>query len=513
LPIVRLIRRSLDTSGSLQGRAEAPASARASFASFRSALSYSYIENYGSFVIGLVATIVISRILGPAEIGAFSIGVGLVGVIAVIREMGVGAYIVQEESLTDGRIRAAFTILVALGSGLGLAILGLSWPAGRLYGSEVARVVAILSLGFAITPLGGVAQALMARDLQFGRLSWIRFLHGFVAASVGIVLASLGFGPEGLAWASVASALSNAALSTVAKPHRWRPNFSRRDWKRIVGVGGPAAAASLVEDVASALPELLLGRLQNLAAAGLFSRARGLSQTATQAIAGAAGPVVLCEFALRNRGGVSLDPFYRKATLCVTALGWSGLGVLALLAEPAVRVLFGSQWTEVVPLVRWLCVAAAVALLTAYSHQALLASGGALAAMRARLAWLPIHFVCLLLGALGGPDWIAAGMVLSSIAGSALLCAALRRRIGIVVFAHLRIAKESAPIAFSATIGALPSLLLGDGTLGGSILALLAGGVGAIAGFLAAARVTGHPVLEELIRMLGSLRARTRPGV
>ena len=478
--------------------------------SVRGALSYSYVENYGSFVVGLAATVIISRILGPAQIGAFSISVGLVGIIAVVREMGIGAYIVQEERLTGGQIRAAFTILVALGIGLALIALGLAWPAGVFYHDpQVATIVAVLSLGFAITPLGGVAQALMARDLQFGRLSSIRFLHGLTAAGVGVTLASLGFGAVSLAWASVAASLSNAVLSLLAKRHPCAPNFALRDLKRVFGVGGPATATALIEDIAASLPELLLGRVQNLAAAGLFSRARGLSQTATQVIAGAAGPVVFAEFALRKRSGLSFLPVYQRATLCVTALGWAGLGVLAVLAEPTVRVLFGPQWNEVVPAARWLCAAAGVMLLTSYSYQLLLASSGVLTALRTRLIWLPIHFACLLLGALGGPGSIAGALVLSSAVSSALFCAAVRRCAGITMGEHFRIVLRSAPIALLATAGSLPSLLLNDHTLRGSVLAMVAGGSGALAGFLVGALASRHPVREELLRMFANLRNAT----
>ena len=55
----------------------------------RRALAFSYIEKYGSFLLSLLSTAVISRVLKPADIGVFAIGMSLVGVIAVVRELGV----------------------------------------------------------------------------------------------------------------------------------------------------------------------------------------------------------------------------------------------------------------------------------------------------------------------------------------------------------------------------------------------------------------------------------------
>jgi O-antigen/teichoic acid export membrane protein len=478
-------------------------------ASLRRALAFSYVEKYGSYVIGFVSTIIISRILTPADIGAFSVGMGLVGIVAVIRELGVSTYVIQEEELTDARIRAAFTVAFGVGIGLALVVFGLSGPVGAFYGDpRVSTIVAVLALGFAITPLGSVAQSLVARNLEFGILTWIRLLHSLVQAGVGVVLAIVGFGPVSLAWAAVVAALSNAVVSTWARPHSHKPNFAYHDLKRVIRVGGPTTATAIIDDVASSLPEMALGWLQSLTAAGLFSRGRGLSQLAHQVIARGAAPVIFSEFALLRREGQSVAPIYLKTSLCVTVLGWAVLGVLAVLTEPIVRVLYGSQWGEVVPILRWLCAAAAVMLLTASSHHVLLALGGGMDAMWAKLAWLPIHIVCIVIGAFYGPEAMAAGLVISSIVSSVFLCIAVRRRARISLADHLMIIKGSSPIAMLTMIGALPSLSLSSASLAGSILVIVMGGLGASIGFLAGLYISRHPLREELARAIVTLRKR-----
>jgi O-antigen/teichoic acid export membrane protein len=478
-------------------------------ASIRRALIFSYVEKYGSYLIGLAATIIISRLLTPADIGAFSVGMGLVGIVAVIRELGISTYVIQEVQLTDKRIRAAFTLACSVGIVLALVVFGLSKPIGAFYGDpRVTTIVAVLALGFAITPLGSVAQSLVARNLEFGILTWIRLLHSLVQAGVGVVLAIIGFGPVSLAWAAVAAAVSNAVVSTWAKPHSHRPNFALHDLKRVIRVGGPTTATAMVEDIAASLPEMVLGRLQNLTAAGLFSRGRGLSQLAHQVIARGAAPVIFSEFALLRREGRSVAPIYIKTSLCVTALGWAGLGALAVLAESTVRILYGSQWGEVVPILRWLCAAAAVTLLTASSHHVLLASGGAMDALWTRLAWLPIHVVCLVVGAFSGPKMMAVGMVGSSLVSSAFFFVAVQRRTNITIADHMRVVRGSAPIAVLTVVCALPSAFMSSATLGGSVLALTTGGLGAAIGFIAGIYIGEHPLRAELARAVGTLRMR-----
>ncbi len=475
--------------------------------SIRKALSFSYLEKYGSYVVGFISTIILSRILGPAEIGSFSVGMALVGIIAVLREMGISAYVVQEEALTEPRIRAAFTLTAGAGLALALVVLGLSGPAAAFYKDpRVGTVLEVLALGFALTPFGSVAQNLMLRDREFGTLTAIRLLCSVVAAVAAVLLAGMGFGPVSLAWATVAAAATNAAISTWARPHSHRPNFERGDLRRVLRVGAPATATAIVDDIAASLPELMLGRFQSLGAAGLFSRARGLSDAAYQIVARGAGPVLFAEYAARNRENQGAAPVYVKSTQIITLLGWTMLGTIAVLAEEIVRVLFGSQWGEVVPILRWLCISASIFLLSVSAFHVLIALGRADVAMRAKLAWLPIHVVCLLIGAAIGAEALAAGLVVSIAANTALLCIAVRRHATIMFSDHFAIVTRSAPIALLAIVSSTPALLLPHETLLESLTALCVGGLGSAIGFVGGLYVSGHPLREEVARALGFLR-------
>jgi O-antigen/teichoic acid export membrane protein len=474
----------------------------------RRALAFSYVEKYGSFLLSLISTAVISRLLRPADIGVFAIGMSLVGVVAVIRELGVSTYLVQEAELSERRVRAAFTLAVMMGVGLCLVLAAASVPAGRFYKNpQVTAIVAILALNFALTPLGSVSQALLMRELRFSVLTWIRLAQSAILAGASIVLAHLGWGPLSLAWGAVAAGLANSIMSLWTRPHPMRLTWDRGDLRRVFAVGGPATAISVVDEVVNSLPELVLGRTQTLTAAGLLSRGRGMSQMAHQLLARAAGPVFLAVFAERQREGVPLAPLYSKATACVLGLGWVALAMLTVLADPVVRALFGPNWLAVVPLIRWLSVAAAVALLTSGAHHLLLASGGVRDVLRAKVAALPAQAVPLVVGAFFGVDAMAMAMVLSSGAASLFLARAVRARSGIRLRDQLAPALKSLPVTLAGAAGASLGLLVSApySTLGAFERLLVGGSAGVV--FAAAALMAGHhPLRGEIALLLTRLR-------
>ncbi len=467
----------------------------------RRALAFSYIERYGSYGLSLISTMIISRLLGPTEIGVFAVGMAVVGIIAVLREFGITTYLVQETELNDQRIRVAFTLTVGLAAGLALALLLLSIPAGRFYhNSAVTAVIVILAFNFVLTPLGSVSQALLTRELRFGTLTWIRLSQSLILGIASVGLAIAGLGPQSLAWAAVLATVANAALSLWARPHPLRFTFDRHDLKRVFAVGGPATAISIIEDLVATMPELVLGRSQGLAAAGLFSRARGLSQMAHQLIARAAGPVFFATFAERHRDGQPLAPLYAKAVACVTGLGWVALAMIGVLAEPVVRVLYGVDWLAVVPLLRLLCIAAAIALLTSGAHHLMLAGGGVRDVLHAKLSALPAHALSLVVGAAFGAEWMAASMILSTGYATWLMARAVQQRLGIGLRDQLLPAVGSLPMTLVAGAGAaIAELALGPGKSIVHAMAILSVG-GAVGGVAAAVTlaVGGHPLRDEV---------------
>jgi len=476
--------------------------------SLRRALTFSYLEKYGSYVVGLVSTMVISRLLGPQDIGAFSVAMAVVGVVAVIRELGVSTYIVQEVELTPERIRAAFTLTVTAGIGLGFLVLLLSWPAGLFYDDRrVTGIMVVLAVGFAITPFGSISQSLLSRELRYDVLAWIRLVHSAVLAIVGIALVWFGVGPISLAWALCAAATSSALLSICVRPHPHRLSYRAADLRRVLAVGGPTTGTVILEDIAFSLPELLLGRSQGLREVGLFSRSRGLSQLAQQVLARAASPVLFSAYAERARGGGEMASLYLRATYCITAIGWSGLATIAVMSAPVVRVLFGAQWSDMISIVPWLCLAAAITLLTSGSANLLVAAGAPLELFRTRLYWFPAHVGFVLVGAAVSLVAVAIATVVSSATSTWLYCRALRKQPGIPLSEQKKVIVRSGSLAFLSGCGASVGLLAYDCSLQGSVAALVLGGVGASILFVAGAAVSAHPIVVEVKGAISAARA------
>src|SRR3954451_5068679 len=137
----------------------------------RRSVLFSLFERNGSAVLGLVGTLILARLLTPSDFGIYSVSLSVVMIIDVIRDFGVGTYLVQERQLTKSVVQTVFTVSLVLSLACAGAILAITIPAAALYGEpRIVHVIALLSLTFLLSPLGTASTSLLRRDLEFGKL-------------------------------------------------------------------------------------------------------------------------------------------------------------------------------------------------------------------------------------------------------------------------------------------------------------------------------------------------------
>ena len=110
----------------------------------RRALVFSFLDRYASLLIAVASSMVIARLLTPAEIGVFSITMVLLMFVSAVRDMGAGQYLIQEKNLTIERIRAVWAVQLGLGVALACLVLLVSYPVAIFYDEPRMRDICLL---------------------------------------------------------------------------------------------------------------------------------------------------------------------------------------------------------------------------------------------------------------------------------------------------------------------------------------------------------------------------------
>ena len=440
----------------------------------------------------------IARLLTPAEIGVFSVTVLLLSFVSSIRDMGAGQYLVQEKDITTERIRAVWTVQLGLGLGLACLVLLVSYPMALFYNEPRIRdVMLVVALTYALNPFGSLTYAWLMREMRFESIAVMRFVSVLCGALVAIWLAWQKFGAISLAYGALLSTVVNALMAVYFRPQSfpWLPGVT--EVKRVLAFGSKLTASTIVNDLAVSAPELFLGKLQNLAAVGLYSRANGLVQMFHRLFVDSVNAVCLPWFASQSREhGGFVAPFL-KATTYVTAFGWSFCLVLICLAHPLVRVLYGPQWDEAVDLTRLLAVAMMFSVPAALCNVALLSSGATTTMARATLLSALQSVVFVALGAWQGFMALGVAAIAAAAATAVIWLRATSQNIGLPWRDLLAALRPSAAVALLAALGPALALWLYGPYPTNVVMPLVLGGTGALAGFVAGITMFKHPLQNE----------------
>lgn len=328
----------------------------------RRALVISLLEKYALIVLTLVSFVLIARLLTPEEIGIYSVSLALIGIAQVVREFGIGNYLVQEKDLTEAKVRSAFGVSLLLGGGLFL-IFALCAPlVGRFYADErMTMIVRIISLNFLVLPFCSISKALLHRDMEFGRLLYVNLTAAVAGFVVTIGLAWYNLGPQSLAWGAVASNIVTGIGAWLASRKRRFLLPSLREWRAIASFGGQSSLAAVIASVTMDINDLVVGKVLGFAPVAILSRAQGLMNLFHRDLMGAVRNVAFPAFAQAHREGKVLESGFITSVTHVTALAWPFYGFIALFPLEILRLMFGPQWDAAAPLVPVFALAGALA--------------------------------------------------------------------------------------------------------------------------------------------------------
>jgi O-antigen/teichoic acid export membrane protein len=487
--------------------------------STRLALAWSLSERYVSLLVTLASSMVIARLLTPAEIGKFSLCAAVLAVAATLRDFGISEYLIQARTLDRSRQRSAFTVTLGVAWSVGGLLYLLRHQLAAFYDEpELAQIVAVLALNFALVPLATGAFALLNRELAFRRIFVLQSSASVVQAVTGVALAATGHGALSLAWASVAGAALQVLLLLVYRPQAVLLWPGLANIGEVLRYGLLAVAGRLVDTATGNAHEFIIARQFDFASVGLFSRALGLVEMFSKNITAAISRVAMPSMAQAHRDGRALTSSFARGTALFTGIAWPFFVFMGLTAPEIVRIMFGPQWDVSGQLAMWLCASMLPSSLYAFSASTLAAMGLVRKRLEISLMFGPVHVALLLLAAAQGQLWLVAAVYcVSHCVMLALQARALRQALQASTAELFSACSRSAWLALGLAAVLAAGVALLRSLEAGPVAVLLGAIALGLPAWVAGVLALKHPLHGEVERLrqglIGRLAAwRQRPG-
>lgn len=325
----------------------------------------------------LVTTILLARLLVPADFGIAAIALTASELIRVLASNGIGQTIIRARddelaavcATAQRAIRLVTASIVALHVVVGAA---LAFSYGRL---ELVAMTTLLGCAFLVMPFGDVRYFLVMRAQRMRAIAAVTASQVIADNALTAILAIAGLGP----WAIVLPKLLTAPiwLWGVLKVAPALPEESgeARSVTSMISFAGPLLASEVLAVVRGQGDKLIVGAMLGIEALGIYyfayNAGLGLSLSLTNALSTSLYPH-LAEVAHQPRELVArFDKALRKTVVVIA-------GLIALQAAATflyVPLVFSQKWAFATPLVALLCLSAVAKPLGDASVQLLRAAG------------------------------------------------------------------------------------------------------------------------------------------
>ena len=308
-------------------------------------------------VLTIVQTVVVARLLSPAEYGLMAAAMVVVGLGKTVSDGGLSAAIIAR-SLSRETLSTLFWFNMA--TGLAIAALTLvAAPVVAAFYDEpgVAELVRWAALLFVMAPAGAQFGLLLQRELDFRRLALQQVLPALLGTAVAITAAASGAGAVSLIWGVLATTAANSAMTAVVAWRRWPPIHGFR-WRLIrphLGFGAYQMGERALNFGSGNVDYVLIGRFLGAASLGTYSLAYQLVARPLFVINPVVTRVAFPIFARRQHDDGALRRGYVQVVRVIAYVTMPLLTGLAVVAPEFIAVVVGPQWEASVPILQILC--------------------------------------------------------------------------------------------------------------------------------------------------------------
>ena len=371
------------------------------------------------------STIVVARLLAPADYGIVGLASLYVGVVTLIADSGLGSAVVTLRFLTSHQIAQ----LNALSGLVGMSLLVLScllaWPVGEFFEyPELPPVIILMTVSIAIVGWQSIPDALLQNQLRFRALAFRDAIRGLAGAVCTVVLAILGFGYRALAWGAVfGSACGLGVTLALRRAPLARPRF--REVRQPLSYSTYSLGSRLAWYSYSNADFLVAGKVLSTTALGSYTLAWSLANIAVEKVTTLVGRVTPSFFSAAQKDRGLLTAYFEVLTRAIALLSFPVSAGIALMAADFIPAALGPQWAPAVAPLTPLALYAGFRSLTSLLSTVLRVTGdqrfGVLNAFAGALMMPVVFYV----GSYWGPVGIAYGWVI----GFPLLIAPVYRRV------------------------------------------------------------------------------------
>ena len=310
-------------------------------------------------LLGLASTLVLVRLLLPDDFGLVALATSFTQAIEGFSWLGVEESVIREKHPSRDIYDTGFTLNVLRSLVTAAVILAAAWPAASFFSEpRIGPVLAVLAISSLLDGFENIGVVEFRRDFAFDK----EFRLWILPRILGTVCTLVAAFASHSYWALISGLLMARVVRVVLsyRMHPYRPRFAIRAWHSMIGYSIWTWVLGIAILLRDRCDSLLIGRLLNPGAVGLYSVGAEVAALPTTELVEPLCRAAFSGFAAGRNAETTPGETYRRmiATTALLTLP-AGVGIF-LVAAPLVRLALGPLWIAAIPVLQILAPAGGI---------------------------------------------------------------------------------------------------------------------------------------------------------
>ena len=324
-----------------------------------SGVFWKFLEKFSVQGVMFIQSIIMARLLDPADYGLIGMVAILNGVCAILVDSGFTNALIRKKDRTPEDFSTVFIFNVVMNILMAVFMVVFAPIFADFYHQPVLKNIIYL---FAIQSASGcllaVQGAKMIVDLQFRTMSFINVLTTISTGLISVALAFYGLGVYALVIPNIVMIYIRFGL--YYHYQHWFPGFkfSTQSFKELFSYGSKILISNLLNCIFGNIYPIVIGKKFSSAALGYYSRGEGYAALPSATVNDVISNVTLPILSRIQDDTQELSVIYRKMLRVSAYLVFPVMMALAAMARPLVIVMISEKWTPCVIFLQILCFSA-----------------------------------------------------------------------------------------------------------------------------------------------------------
>lgn len=301
--------------------------------------------------IGLVSTIILARVLLPADFGLVAMATSIIAVLELLGAFNFDVALIQNADAERRHYDTAWTFNVLFGMACAALLIGISSTAATFYNEpHLQPVMCWLALTTLVGGFENIGVVAFRKNMQFDKEFRFLLAKKLIAFSVTVTLALLLRSYWALVAGMLTSRIAGVSISYLSQPYR--PKLSLAARGELFHFSSWLMLTNILSFMVHRSSDFIVGKMVGPRGLGLYNLAYEISNLPTTELV---APINRAVFPGYARLASDLDAlkksFVEVAGMIAVFAVPAGVG-LAAVAQPLVAVMLGDKWVDAVPLIQ-----------------------------------------------------------------------------------------------------------------------------------------------------------------